>query len=206
VDLTSCSSSITDKAIQRIMTIVDELHSLVLRPPASPPHLTFALLQALAAQGASTALKELVLQGCGGLLANTPKHLRPHVSDTGVRCRLPALLSFRSVRAKTTTPLQTAREHADEQARSAASSQAACEQAASEQPFALDCPSVFADWGVCQDVFGRVEVVDPITCHCTPSNAAALRGAVALVLVGTLHPQPSTLNPQSKPSTLNPKP
>ena len=94
VDLTACSSCITDAAVDRILASASDIESLVLRPPASPPHLSWKLVQGLVAAEACKGLRELRLDGCSGLLANTPKHLRPHISEAGVRCRIPAHLCF----------------------------------------------------------------------------------------------------------------
>ena len=94
VDLTACSSCITDAAVDRILASAADIESLVLRPPASPPHLSWKLVQGLVATEACRGLRELRLDGCSGLLANTPKHLRPHISEAGVRCRIPAHLCF----------------------------------------------------------------------------------------------------------------
>jgi len=96
VNLTSCSSHITDATFLRILSISHGLESLILCPPASPPFLTWMAIQSLAAHASCSHLRSLVLSNCEGLLSNSPKFLRPAISSLGgVRCKLPATLRFR---------------------------------------------------------------------------------------------------------------
>jgi hypothetical protein len=94
VNLSSCSSSVTDQAVEWILQAADALETLVLEPPASPPFLTWRLMQALSSSLASSSLRVLRISNCDGIIQNTPKHLRPCITAEGVRCRLPAVCTF----------------------------------------------------------------------------------------------------------------
>ena len=186
IDLTQCSSCVTDDAVSRIIQCSNQIHSLILRPPASPPNLTWKLLQGLAAQASTRTLRKLVLHGCSGLISNTPKHLRPHISEAGVRCRLPALLSFKSISFPLLlqTPQQSGTAQEEEQAAPVAPAHATPLQTrvsdsrtldindhsstlsppAPTNSFQLHVSSVYAEWVVCQPVGGLLQLGTPLTC------------------------------------------
>jgi hypothetical protein len=72
INLTSCSASITDAAVETMLAITDHLEALVIRPLAPPPFLSWRFLQALAAHPCTRSLRVLVIHNCEGLLCNTP--------------------------------------------------------------------------------------------------------------------------------------
>jgi hypothetical protein len=73
INLTSCSASITDAAVETMLAITDHLEALVIRPLAPPPFLSWRFLQALAAHPCTQSLQVLVIHNCEGLLCNTPR-------------------------------------------------------------------------------------------------------------------------------------
>eukprot|EP00282_Hemiselmis_andersenii_P044797 CAMPEP_0172049854 /NCGR_PEP_ID=MMETSP1043-20130122/2295_1 /TAXON_ID=464988 /ORGANISM="Hemiselmis andersenii, Strain CCMP441" /LENGTH=209 /DNA_ID=CAMNT_0012708865 /DNA_START=12 /DNA_END=638 /DNA_ORIENTATION=+ len=85
IDLTAFSSRITDAAVERLLQRSNALESLVLEPPASPPYLTWRLMQSLACHPCTSTLSTLRVTNCGGLVQNTPKPIRPIIGSDGVR-------------------------------------------------------------------------------------------------------------------------
>ena len=77
INLTSCSSAITDAAVETMLALTDHLEALVIRPIAPPPFLSWRFLQALAAHPCTRSLAVLVVHNCEGLLFNTPRSLAP---------------------------------------------------------------------------------------------------------------------------------
>ena len=73
INLTSCSSSVTDAAVETMLAITDHLEALVIRPIAPPPFLSWRFLQALAAHPCTRSLSVLVIHNCEGVLFNTPR-------------------------------------------------------------------------------------------------------------------------------------
>jgi hypothetical protein len=97
-----------------------------------------------------------VLHGCSGLILNTPRHLRPHISPkTGVRCRLPASLHF--VLSPAASDGTGTLEQGD----------------GGSCAWELRKSSVFSDFGVCQEVHGRLACAEPLTCSRAPDNAVS---------------------------------
>jgi hypothetical protein len=75
INLTSCSARVTDAAVETMLAITDHLESLVIRPIAPPPFLSWRFLQALAAHPCARSLSVLIVHNCEGLLCNTPRCL-----------------------------------------------------------------------------------------------------------------------------------